>query len=90
MLNSRSQQLAQRGEVIYQKKLKELLEPKYNGQFVAIEVDSGDYFLGDTPLDAIHRGKEKYPDKPFHVMRVGPKTAFNLKSNFLKQAFLRR
>jgi hypothetical protein len=41
-------QVAEKGEQIYQEKLKSILEPKENGKFVTIEVNSGEYFLGDS------------------------------------------
>jgi len=40
-------------------------------QFIPIELDSGDYFSGSPPLEAIKGGKRKYAEKTFHVMKVG-------------------
>jgi len=37
-----------KAEAIYRTKLKPKLEKKYKGRIVAIDVDSGDYFLGRT------------------------------------------
>ena len=34
-----------KGTAIYEK-IKDKLEPEHKGEFVAIEVDTGDYFLG--------------------------------------------
>lgn len=53
---------------IYNKKWKQILESSAKGKFVAIEVDSGSYFLGSTPLEAIKNGKKTFPQKMFHVM----------------------
>ena len=71
--------LAVKARQIYNDRLKFNLETCCRGQFVAVEVDSGDYFLGITPLEAIKSGKEKYPEKAFHVMKVGYKAAILLK-----------
>jgi hypothetical protein len=71
--------LAVKARAIYSQRLKQTLEACCRGQFVAIEVDSGDYFLGSTPLEAIKNGKAKYPEKAFHVMKVGYKAAVLLK-----------
>lgn len=70
---------ATKARKIYNEQLKRTLEPGFYGQFVAIEVESGDYFLGHTPLEAIKNGKQKYPKKLFHVMKVGYKAAILLK-----------
>ena len=69
---------ALKGREIYGKNLKRILEPKSNGQFVAIEVESEDYFLGSTITDAIAKGEKKYPTKLFYVMRVGHKAACSI------------
>jgi hypothetical protein len=59
------------GKQIYDERLKKILEPSYKGKIVAIEVDSGDYFLGDTVVEAIKKAEEKYPDELFYLVRVG-------------------
>ena len=77
--SSSNKALAIKARRIYHEQLKGTLEACCRGQFVAIEVDSGDYFLGLTPLEAINGGKFKYPEKSFHVMKVGYKAAVMLK-----------
>jgi hypothetical protein len=42
--------IIKKGELIYSKQLKAKLEKKYFGKIVAIDPDTGDYFLGDTIL----------------------------------------
>ncbi len=63
------------GEEIYRRKLKKKLEPKYNGKIIAIEVESGKYFLGDTEIEATQKARAAFPDKIFFFMRVGPNPA---------------
>jgi len=63
--------LAAQGEKIYDEKLKGILEPEHNGEIVAIEVESGDYFLGNSIVEATEKAKRKYPDRLFHVIKVG-------------------
>jgi len=69
--NVNVRQLSEQGERIYQEKLKRLLEPKYKGKVIAIEVESGDYFMGDSVTEALTKARKVYPDKLFHFMRVG-------------------
>jgi len=76
--------LAAKARAIYSQHLKSDLEACCRGQFVAIEVDSGEYFLGSTPLEAIKHGRVKYPERPFHVMKVGFRAAILLKTWRLK------
>jgi hypothetical protein len=72
-------ELAARAKIIYEKKLKKRLEPQYNGQIVAIEADSGDWFLGESVADAAIKAKEKYPEKMFHFIRVGYRAVHKLR-----------
>ena len=64
-----------RGEEIY-RKIKEKLEPEHKGEFVAIEVDTGDYFVGKDPIDADEKARGKYPDAVFFLARIGYRAAF--------------
>ena len=63
--------LADKARAIYEKKLRKMLEPKYKGKIVAVEVSSGDWFLGETVVEAALKAKEKYPDKLVHFIRIG-------------------
>lgn len=63
-------QIATKGKAIYQR-LQADLEKEYLGRFVAIEVESGDYFVGETLTEADAKAREKYPDRVFYVVRVG-------------------
>jgi hypothetical protein len=75
-LNSNNQVLnpemiAEKGEQIYKDKLKEKLEDKHKGEFVAIDIDSEKYFLGDSPEAALKKATQKFPSKIFHLIRIG-------------------
>jgi hypothetical protein len=61
---------------IYERKLKKKLEPKYKGKMIAIEVDSGKYFMGDDLAEARRKAETAFPDKIFYFKRVGYKAAF--------------
>lgn len=71
MVEMELNELASRGEEIYKSRLRRILEPVHIGEFVAIEVESGDYFLGDSPAEAVGRARERYTDRLFHLMRIG-------------------
>lgn len=65
-----TRQIAEKGKEIY-KKLKDQLEPLYKGKIMVIEVDSGDYFLGNTLTEADTQARTKYPDKVFYGIKIG-------------------
>ncbi len=60
---------------VYTQKLQSQLETEHWGEFVAIEPESGDYFLGKTLSDAIASSRAKYPDRLAHAIRIGHKAA---------------
>jgi len=43
---------------------------------IAIEVDSGKYFMGDDLREASEKATAAFPDKIFYFKRVGFKAAF--------------
>lgn len=63
--------IAEKGEKIYQEKLKDILEKEHKGEFVAIEVESERYFLGKTPEEALGVAKKDFSDRIFHLIRIG-------------------
>ncbi|MGH7598273.1 MAG: hypothetical protein ACREOI_18110 [bacterium] len=63
--------IIQKGERIYSRRLKAKLEKKYFGKIVAIDPDTGEYFIGDTILEAVKKGRKKHPGTVFHSIRVG-------------------
>jgi len=65
------ERLVAQGEAIYQQRLKSQLDPTYHGQIVAIEVESGDYFIGKSVTEAARKAREKYPEKVFYFVKIG-------------------
>ena len=71
-------EFVRRSEEIYVTRLRSVLEPEHTDEFVAIEPDSGEYFLGKTLNEATRAARAKYPDRLTHAMRVGHKAALHL------------
>lgn len=67
--------LVERGQHAYDQQLKNLLEPKYTGHYVAIEPESGRYFLADTGTAALLAARAEMPDTLFYLVRVGYRAA---------------
>jgi hypothetical protein len=66
-----------RAEQIYAKQLRAILEPEHADEFVAIEPESGDYFLGKTLSEAMGAAHRSHPDRLAHAMRVGHRAALH-------------
>ncbi len=55
------------GRQLYDVKLKALLEPQHKGRFVAIEPTTGEYFLGDTDVEALLAAHVALPECRFYL-----------------------
>lgn len=62
--------MAKKAERIYVS-IRDELEAEHRGKVVAIDVETGDSFLGETVIEAARKGREKYPGKVFHFIRIG-------------------
>jgi hypothetical protein len=78
MASQQSQELARRAGVIYEQRLRAQLEHTHPDEFVAIEPDSGDYFLGRTLSDAIQAARSAHPARLPFILRVGHKATVEL------------
>lgn len=63
-------EIAHKGEEVYQKISKQI-EKKHLGSFIAIEVESGKYFIGETQIEATEKAKKHFPEKVFYLMKIG-------------------
>lgn len=75
------EKIAEEGNKIYQE-IKTQYEPKENGKFLAIEVDTKKIYLGTTSVEAIERAREQYPNKVFYVVKIGFNFAEMLAKSF--------
>ncbi len=78
MVAEETKAVISRAKQIYEARLRKDLEASHVGRFVAIEPDSGDYFIGDTFDEAVKLARSKYPSKLSHPMRIGHGAAFHL------------
>ncbi len=70
MASQQSQELTRRAGVIYEQRLRAQLEHTHPDEFVAIEPDSGDYFLGHILSDAIQAARSAHPARLPFILRV--------------------
>jgi hypothetical protein len=70
--------IAERAKVIYQDRLQVSLENQHRDEFVAIEPNSGDYYLGKTFVEAALAAKQAHPQQESFVIRIGHEAAFHL------------
>jgi len=71
MALSSPEQIADKGEQIYKARYQQEYEQQHLGKFVAIEIDSGEAFLADTPEEAIEAAQRARDRGLFHLIKVG-------------------
>ena len=78
MASEQSLDVARRATEIYNSRLRSILEADHPNAFVAVEPDSGDYFLGGTLSEAIQAARTVYPNRISFALRVGHPSAIHL------------
>jgi hypothetical protein len=64
-------EFARRGDDIYEREVRAQVELAHKGEFVAIDIDSGDWELNADALAACDRLMERRPDSQTWLIRVG-------------------
>ena len=72
MTQNNGDEIGRRGLEIYESRLRALLETDENiGRIVSIDVESGDYEVGDDLVAAGRRLQERHPDARMYGKRIG-------------------
>jgi len=71
MASQRSIDVARKAQAIYEDRLKTRLESTNRDDFVAIEPESGEFFLGKTLSEAIQGAQAAHPERLSFALRVG-------------------
>ena len=78
MASTDARSVIERAKRIYADELQAALESQHRNRFVAIEPESGDYFLGDTFDEAVKATRAKHPTRLSHTIRIGHRAAFHI------------
>ena len=79
------QEIAEKGAALYEH-MKGDYEPKFNGKFLAIEIESRKVYMGDTSGVALEQAQTENPGKLFYVVKVGSSSAETLAHSFVGQS----
>ncbi len=83
MSDHEKSELARKAEALYESRLRAPLEAAHRDEFLAIEPESGDYFLGSNYSDAIQASRRAHPDRLYYCLRIGHKAAVEVVSSTL-------
>ena len=74
----RMEEVASRGEAIYQEHVKPLVDPLHFGKFLVIDVETGDYEIGQRMASASKKLRERRPEAITYGVRVGFLAAYRM------------
>ena len=75
-----SEETARRGDEIYERDIRKLVEAAHHGEVVAIEVTSGEWAIGENVIAATDRLRSQQPDAiDVWVLRVGHRTLHHMR-----------
>ena len=78
MVSEHTRSVANRAKVIYEDQLRSQLEKEHHGKYVAIEPESGNFFLGETYSEAVMTARESHPNRISFVIRIGHDAAIHI------------
>ena len=64
-------EIAEKGTRIYDERLRQVLEPAHLGEYVVIDIETGEYEVDRDYLAASDRATAKRPGAPLYATRVG-------------------
>src|SRR5262245_61085420 len=72
------EEVAERGEAIYERDLRAHVEPAHLGKFIVIDIEAGDYEIDGNVVAATRRVAARHPDGARYLVRIGSSAAFHL------------
>jgi hypothetical protein len=74
-----SEQLAQAGTEVFNRKVRPALRAEHEGKFVAIDIGTGDYEIDDDDYAAVTRLRARHPSAEVWLERAGHPTAYQMR-----------
>ena len=65
------EEVARRGDEIYERTIRAQVEATHHGKVVAIDIETGAYAVDDNALAAARRLRARYPEAEVWFVRVG-------------------
>ena len=79
------EELAQRGQELYESGIREQVEAGNKGKIVAIDIETGDFEVDETLMGATDRLFERQPDAQPWTLRIGHNAVYHFGTRSLKK-----
>jgi peptide subunit release factor RF-3 len=80
------EELAQRGQELYESSIRQQVEAGNEGKIVAIDIETGEFEVGDTVMAATNRLFERQPNAQPWGIRIGCRSVYRFGSRSLKKS----
>lgn len=84
ILNPDSEEVVRRGRLMYEARLRAQLETTHPGEFLILNVHTGEYEVDRDDVAASRRARLRFPDAPLLTIRIGHAAAFRIGGRSLK------
>jgi len=64
-------EMGERGEALYEARIRAAVEPEHVGRFVVVDVDTGEYQLTDDHYETARQMQTAARDRPLYAIRIG-------------------
>ena len=73
-----AKEIVERGEEIYQQQIREQVESEHHGEFLVVDILTGEYEIAEDDLTATQCMLKRCPDGVFYGLRIGYPAAYRL------------
>lgn len=77
-------EVAQRGEALYEKGLRSQVEDGHRGEFLVLDIETGDYEIAPDDVTATKRLLGRRPQAVVYGLRIGEAAAYHVGSHGLR------
>lgn len=71
-------EVAERGEALFEREIRDKIGPGHDGDFVVMDIETGEYEIAPDDLTATKRLMNRCPDAVIYGMRIGHSAAYRL------------
>ena len=65
------EEFARRGDARYDEHIRPHFEPSHNGQFAAIDIETGEFEVDPNEMEAVHRLRARLPQAQTWMCKIG-------------------
>lgn len=77
-------EIVRRGQEIYEREIRPRVEPEHEGEYLAVDIETGHYEIDPDVMEAAKRVQAAHPDGSRYLLRIGYPAFITLGGTILK------